>query len=210
MIITVQSWWRFEVWSNRAWAKELNMASDSLSEDNLVVLLLLEHSFSILWKHFGSLSRHGRMIEPEAKRMFCKLCKQDYSYVGNAMDLWQHLEECHTSTSLWKVVLEWYCFRFVLCQQWPANDLFSVWSKTALPLKLNQTENCEWGSLLFYFKRHASISDGEWCWISKYVGSLWSSVHSYGPQNTGHRLHSQAIWPRKKLSLLWTEWYWNK
>ena len=26
---------------------------------------------------------------------FCKLCKRDYSYVGNTTNLWQHLEEGH-------------------------------------------------------------------------------------------------------------------
>ena len=75
---------------------ELKMALISV-EDQLE-LLPLENSTSLVWKFFGFPSRDGKMVERDKKkrkRVFCKLCKRDYSYVGNTTNLWQHLEESH-------------------------------------------------------------------------------------------------------------------
>ena len=80
---------------------EFKMATHSFAEEDLVTLLPLENSTSVVWKHFGFPSRDEKMIEPDKKkrkRVFCKLCKRDYSYVGNTTNLWQHLEECHVET----------------------------------------------------------------------------------------------------------------
>ena len=74
------------------------MASPVLTDEDLVQLLPLENSKSVVWKFFGFPSRDGKMMESDKKkrkRVFCKLCKRDYSYVGNTTDLWQHLEEGH-------------------------------------------------------------------------------------------------------------------
>jgi len=79
----------------------IEMATHTVSEEDLETLLPLENSTSVVWKHFGFPSRDGRMIEPDKKkrkRVYCKLCKRDYSYVGNTTNLWQHLEECHVET----------------------------------------------------------------------------------------------------------------
>ena len=54
--------------------------------------------FGPVWKFFGFPSRDGKMIESDKKKrkhVFCKLCKCDYSYVGNTMNLWQHMEDSH-------------------------------------------------------------------------------------------------------------------
>ena len=75
---------------------ELKMALISV-EDQLE-LLPLENSTSPVWKFFGFPSHDGKMVERDKKkrkRVFCKLCKCDYSYVGNTTNLWQHLEESH-------------------------------------------------------------------------------------------------------------------
>ena len=75
---------------------ELKMALISV-EDQLE-LLPLENSTSLVWIFFGFPSCDGKMIERDKKkrkRVFCKLCKRNYSYVGNTTNLWQHLEESH-------------------------------------------------------------------------------------------------------------------
>ena len=70
----------------------------------LVLVLKIRWSYchwritSPVWKFFGFPSRDGKIIESDKKkqkRVFCKLCKRDYSYVGNTTNLWQHLEESH-------------------------------------------------------------------------------------------------------------------
>ena len=74
------------------------MASPVLMDEDLVELLPLENSTSVVWKFFGFPSCDGKMMESDKKkrkRVFCKLCKRDYSYVGNTTNLWQHLEEGH-------------------------------------------------------------------------------------------------------------------
>ena len=61
-------------------------------------LLPLEHSTSVVWKFFGFPSRDGKIIETDKKkrrRVYCKLCRRNYSYVGNTSNMWQHLEESH-------------------------------------------------------------------------------------------------------------------
>ena len=75
---------------------ELKMALISV-EDQLE-LLPLENFTSLIWKFFGFSRRDRKMIERDKKkrkRVFCKLCKCDYSYVKNTTNLWQHLEESH-------------------------------------------------------------------------------------------------------------------
>ena len=78
---------------------ELQMASHSrISVEDPLELLPLESSTSPVWKFFGFPSRDGKVLESDKKkrkRVFCKLCKRDYSYVGNTTNLWQHLEESH-------------------------------------------------------------------------------------------------------------------
>ena len=74
------------------------MASLGLTDEDLVELLPLENSTSVVWKFFGFPSCDGKMMESDKKkrkRVFCKLCKRDYYYVGNTTNLWQHLEEGH-------------------------------------------------------------------------------------------------------------------
>ena len=69
-----------------------------IMEEDSLELLPLENSTSCVWKFFGFPSRDGRIIESDKKkrkRVICKLCKRDYSYVGNTSNLWQHLEESH-------------------------------------------------------------------------------------------------------------------
>ena len=49
-------------------------------------LLPLEHSTGVVWKFFGFPSRDGKIIETDKKkrrRVYCKLCRRNYSYVGN-------------------------------------------------------------------------------------------------------------------------------
>ena len=61
-------------------------------------LLLLEHSTSVVCKFFGFPSQDGKIIETDKKkrrRVYCKLCRHSYSYVGNTSNMWQHLEESH-------------------------------------------------------------------------------------------------------------------
>ena len=36
-----------------------------------------------------------KQIKRKRKRVYCKLCRRDYSYVGNTSNMWQHLEESH-------------------------------------------------------------------------------------------------------------------
>ena len=75
------------------------MASHScIGVEDSLELLPLENSTSPVWKFFGFPSHDGKIIENDKKkrkRVFCKLCKCDYSYVGNTANLWQHLEESH-------------------------------------------------------------------------------------------------------------------
>ena len=78
---------------------ELQMASHScISVEDPLELLPLESSTSPVWKFFGFPSCDGKVLESDKKKqkcVLCKLCKCDYSYVGNTMNLWQHLEESH-------------------------------------------------------------------------------------------------------------------
>ena len=76
------------------------MASQSveLTVTESTELLPLEHSTSIVWKYFGFPSKDGKITETDKKkrrRVYCKLCRRDYSYVGNTSNIWQHLEESH-------------------------------------------------------------------------------------------------------------------
>lgn len=74
------------------------MVSPALTDEDLVKLLPLENSMSVVWKFFGFPSLDGKMIESDKrkrKHVYCKLCKRDYSYIGNTTNLWQHLEEGH-------------------------------------------------------------------------------------------------------------------
>ena len=70
---------------------ELQMASHSrISVEDPLELLPLESSTSPVLKFFGFPSRDGKVLESDKKkrkRVFCKLCKRDYSYVGNTTNL---------------------------------------------------------------------------------------------------------------------------
>ena len=78
---------------------ELQMASHCrISVEYPLELLPLKSSTSPVWKFFGFPSRDGNVLESDKKkqkRLFCKLCECDYSFVGNTTNLWQHLEESH-------------------------------------------------------------------------------------------------------------------
>ena len=78
---------------------ELQMVLYSrIGVEDLLKLLPLENSTSPVWKFSGFPGHDGKIIESNKKKqqlVFCKLCRHDYSYDGNAMNLWQHLEESH-------------------------------------------------------------------------------------------------------------------
>ena len=78
---------------------ELQMALHShINVEDPLELLPLESSTSPVWKFFGFPSCDGKVLESDKKKqkcVLCKLCKRDYSYVGNTTNLWQHLEESH-------------------------------------------------------------------------------------------------------------------
>ena len=49
---------------------------------------------------FGFPSKDRRIVDSDKKKQWrvywqCKICRRDYSYVGNASSMWQHLEESH-------------------------------------------------------------------------------------------------------------------
>ena len=51
-----------------------------------------------MWKHFGFPSKDGRIVESDKKkrrRVYCKICRHDYSYVANTSNIWLHLEKGH-------------------------------------------------------------------------------------------------------------------
>ena len=45
--------------------------------------------------HFRFLSRKGKIIEPDKKKILSKLCSSNFTYTGNTTKMWNHLEEAH-------------------------------------------------------------------------------------------------------------------
>ena len=70
----------------------------SLLHGESLELLRLEGAMSRVWDHFGFPAKNGKFIEPDKKKrkqVNCKLCSQDFLYVGNTTNMWQHLKESH-------------------------------------------------------------------------------------------------------------------
>ena len=40
-------------------------------------------------------SRKGKIIEPDKKTIFSKLCYSNFTFTGNTSNMWNHLEEAH-------------------------------------------------------------------------------------------------------------------
>jgi len=72
--------------------------SPSLLQGKLLELLRLEGATSRVWDYFGFTAQNGKFLQQDKKKrkkVNCKLCARDFSYVGNTTNMWQHLKESH-------------------------------------------------------------------------------------------------------------------
>jgi len=75
--------------------------ASTTSDANVVTEYLpLEKVKSVVWTHFGFPARSGKFIQKDKhlrKKVFCKLCKQSFSYKGSTTNMIVHLQSHHSA-----------------------------------------------------------------------------------------------------------------